>query len=978
MSPTVRALLEAARQARLIDQAMGKRLAASATAAGVSDIAGLARFLAGPSGPGGQLAGRLGALLAPPDLCYGAWLPQARLQDGSPGETWLACDGSGSGSGSGSGKGRLGLLRVLPAGDIGEAEAEFLAPDETRRRFLRQFAICQQLNHPHLIGLLASGELPDGGVWFVSEHVESGDLANLQLLYGGRLAETQVLGIGAQIAGALAELDRLGLVHRAVSPASVIVSADGNVKLANLFRARASEATDLTTCNTSTAGGDFDSTWQPPETAFDSRGWTIRSDVYALGCVLFSCLAGRPPFQGKGPEVLHGHVAQPPPDLAELISGIDPATCDVIGACLRKSPERRPAPATVRDVLTAIRTRLASRSDTSSRLAADTRGPGTSASERSSVRTPLPGVGPRRRKISLAGDLADVPMNEVLQTLSRVKASGVLELSDAGGALQGLIIVDGNPVGLRLGEPELAELSERLADVPGLDVSRLRARLAGTGSAQGRLSALVSEALVAEEALIAEQTNQLFDAITRRFLGHGGAFDFVGDDGTSGAVAAEVAAARERPLQLNLNQLLMEAARQLDELTMLSRLQPAPWNVPVLDPVKAEAVRSEFAWWPERAVLAGLDGATSLGGVIHLAGMSHAIPVRLISQLANRGDLTFMPYATLLARAEALSSQPRAAEVYARAALASRPGDVRAGAVFARCLAAVEPNGDEPNGDEPLAFTSFTSITSTASNIRSNPAAEVDAALAALTPAPGPVLQGAIADAAVCPWLALITEADGSGMAVHLFAADLLSEITLGKLAKPPAHVSLRKYPEQQFLAESQQLSRLHCTLSLAGGVAAVRDLGSANGTRLDGARLTTNGEPKALLQREHALRLAEVIELRLRPIPQSAAMPQIPGAARQAAAVGMAALAIERVGNRPELGYAIVRHRLSVGGPGADLCLPGLAAGAQLFIGRVAGAWLVADANRPAVWRPLGLGGRFTAGSVTFHAVAGSFELYH
>ena len=958
MSPTIRALLEAARQARLIDQAMGKRLAAAA--AGVSDIAGLARFLAGPSGPGGQLAGRLGALLAPPDLCYGAWQPQARLQDDSPGETWLACDGNG----------RLGLLRVLPAGDIAEAEAEILAPVETRRRFLRQFAICQQLNHPHLIGLLASGELPDGGVWFVSEHVESGDLANLQLLYGGRLAETQVLGIGAQIAGALAELDRLGLVHRAVSPASVIVSADGNVKLANLFRARASEATDLTTCNTGTARGDFDSTWQPPETAFDSRGWTIRSDVYALGCVLFSCLAGRPPFQGKGPEVLHGHIAQPPPDLAELISGIDPATCDVIGACLRKSPERRPAPDTVRDVLTAIRTRLASRSDTSTRLAADTRGPGTPASdrERSSVRTPLPGVGPRRRKISLAGDLADVPMNEVLQTLSRVKASGVLELSDAGGALQGVIIVDGNPVGLRQGEPELAELSERLADVPGLDVSRLRARLAGTGSAQGRLSALVSEALVAEEALIAEQTNQLFDAITRRFLGQGGVFDFVGDDGTSGAVAAEVAAARERPLQLNLNQLLMEAARQLDELTMLSRLQPAPWNVPVLDPVKAEAVRSEFAWWPERAVLAGLDGATSLGGVINLAGMSHAIPVRLVSQLANRGDLTFMPYATLLARAEALSSQPRAAEVYARAALASRPGDVRAGAVFARCLAATEPNGDEP-----LSFTSFTSITSTA-----NPAAEVDAALAALTPAPGPVLQGAIADAAVCPWLALITEADGSGMAVHLFAADLLPEITLGKLAKPPAQVSLRKYPEQQFLAESQQLSRLHCTLSLAGGVAAVRDLGSANGTRLDGARLTANGEPKALLEREHALRLAEVIELRLRPIPQSAAMPQIPGAAPQAAAAGMAALAIERVGNRPELGYAIVRHRLSVGGPGADLCLPGLAAGAQLFIGRVAGAWLVADANRPSVWRPLGLGGRITAGSVTFHAAAGGFELYH
>ena len=949
MSPAVRALVEAARRGRLIDPAMSKRLVTAA--AGVSDVAGLAQFLAGPEGPGGQLAGRLGSLLASPDATFGAWRPQARLLDGSAGEAWLASDGSGP----------LALLRVLPAAGLGAGAT--LAPAEARRRFLRQFEVCRQLNHPHIVGLLGSGELADGGLWFAVEYAESGDLSDLLRLYGGRLAETQALGLGAQIAGALAELDRLGLVHRAISPAAIIVSADGGAKLGNLFQARSSETSDFTIMGT-IVRSDGDCTWMPPEAVLDAGDWTIRSDVYALGCVLFACLGGRPPFIGASPEVMHGHVSQPPPDLRGLVPGLDRASVDAINACLAKEPSRRPTAKLLSEVLLAARARLASRSETSNHHSSSV----ADNSERapSTLRTPRPGTAPRRRRISLAGEFTDVPMNEVLQTLSRVKATGVLQMCDARGVAQGLVVLDGEPAGLLAGEAELSELAERLCDVPGIDLARIRSRLAGQGTPAERLASLSREGLVAEAALVEELTAQLFDAITRRFLEHAGAFTFLSDDGQDALAEAAVAIARLRPLTINLNRLLMEAARQLDEWTALHRRLPGPWALPVLDPIKAESARTEYAWWPERAVLATIDGATSLGGVIALARASSCAALRLIAKLTDRGDLGFVPLETLIARAEALADQPLAAEPYARAALATRPGDPRAALAFARCLAAVAfDHGAEAVLNTPAPTTG-----------RMIDQGLAEAAHAALTPIPTSTLVGRIEDAYAGEWLALLSAADGSGLGLHLFAADLLGVVQLGKLAKPPVLLSLRKYPEQLFLSESQQLSRSHCALALGDSGATLRDLGAANGTWLDGVRLAANGEAPVLPRREHRLQLAGVIDLNLRLLTLSARLPGVPGTPVPESAVS--ALAIERVGNRPELAYALVRHRLGVGGAGAELCLPGFAPGVQLLIGRSAGRWLWSIVPQCTTWKPLILGQPIAVGGMTLQAAAGAYGFYH
>jgi len=948
MSPAVRALVEAARRAHLIDAGMSKRLVTAA--AGVSDVAELARFLAGPDGPGGQLSGRLGSLLAAPDATFGAWRPQARLLDGSAGEAWLASDGSGP----------LALLRVLPAAGLGSEST--LAPAEARRRFLRQFEVCQQLNHPHIVGLLGSGELTDGGMWFAVEYAESGDLSDLLRLYGGRLAETQALGLGAQIAGALAELDRLGLVHRAISPAAIIVSADGSAKLGNLFQARSSETSDFTIMGT-IVRSDGDCTWMPPEAVLDAGDWTIRSDVYALGCVLFACLSGRPPFIGASPEVMHGHVTQPPPDLRSLVPGLDGASVDAINACLAKEPSRRPTARLLSEVLLAARARLVNRSELSSRYSS-----GATNRERtpSSLRSPRPGTAPRRRRISLAGAFTDVPMNEVLQTLSRVKATGVLQMYDAYGVAQGLVVLDGEPAGLLADEAELSELAERLCDVPGIDLTRIRSLLAGPGTPAERLAALSRDGLVAEAALVEELTAQLFDAITRRFLENAGDFTFLSDDGEDDLAEAAVAIARQRPLTINLNRLLMEAARQLDEWTALHRRLPGPWALPVLDPIRAEAARVEYAWWPERAVLATVDGATSLGGVIALARATSCAAVRLIAKLTESGDLGFVPFETLIARAEALANQPLAAEPYARAALATRPGDPRAVLAFARCLAAI----DFDHRAEALLITPAPTTARTIDQGLS------EAVHAALTPIPTATVVGRIEDAYAGEWLALLSAADGSGLGLHLFAADLLGEVQLGKLAKPPVLLSLRKYPEQLFLNESQQLSRSHCALALSDSGATLRDLGAVNGTWLDGVRLAANGEAPLLSRREHRLHLAGVIDLNLRLLTLSARLPQVPGTPMPESA--LSALAIERLGNRPELAYALVRHRLGVGGAGAELCLPGFAPGVQLLIGRSAGRWLWSMVPQFSIWKPLMLGQPISVGGMTLQAAAGSYGFYH
>jgi len=140
-----------------------------------------------------------------------------------------------------------------------------------------------------------------------------------------------------QIAAALDTAHRAGLVHRDVKPANILVTADDHAYLTDFGIAKRESQTDLT--RTSAFLGTVD--YCSPE-QIEHRHVDARTDIYALGCVLFHCLAGRPPFQRDSQlAVVKAHLVDPPPLLGRLVPGLPARLDDVIETALAKHPQLR-------------------------------------------------------------------------------------------------------------------------------------------------------------------------------------------------------------------------------------------------------------------------------------------------------------------------------------------------------------------------------------------------------------------------------------------------------------------------------------------------------------------------------------------------------------------------------------------------------------------------------------------------------------
>ena len=161
---------------------------------------------------------------------------------------------------------------------------------------------------------------------------------------------------------------------------------------------------------------------------------------------------------------------------------------------------------------------------------------------------------------------------------------------------------------------------------------------------------------------------------------------------------------------------------------------------------------------------------------------------------------------------------------------------------------------------------------------------------------------------------------------IALFARPRL---TLGKLKDASVDICLRNYPEDVHRADCMRISRQHAVIAVdsAGGFL-IQDLGSANGTAVDGVPLVS-GRPVGLSPGlDHVLEVAQVVTLRARAVPS------------RAAATGCAVLVLGRAKNRPGLSYALVREDVSLGGPGADIIVPGCPQGIAAWVGWSNGQW--------------------------------------
>jgi serine/threonine-protein kinase len=202
-------------------------------------------------------------------------------------------------------------------------------------RFLLEARTAAQLSHPHIIPIHAvrtTGQLR----YFAMKYIAGSSLDHV-LAEAGPLPVAIVQAVLAQVGSALDHAHRRGVVHRDIKPANIMLDEDGRAIVADFGIAKVSQGTGLTQTG-STVGTP---TYMSPEQC-TGKPVTGASDQYALGCVAFELLAGRPPFAHQEVvPVLLAHVSEVPPPLLQFRPDCPIELAAVIDKMLAKNPAER-------------------------------------------------------------------------------------------------------------------------------------------------------------------------------------------------------------------------------------------------------------------------------------------------------------------------------------------------------------------------------------------------------------------------------------------------------------------------------------------------------------------------------------------------------------------------------------------------------------------------------------------------------------
>ena len=216
---------------------------------------------------------------------------------------------------------------------------EDLAASLGPTRFLREIEIAAQLQHPHILPLLDSGNV-DGFLFYVMPFV-TGQSLRERIGREGELPLHEAVRLLMEVVDALAHAHAHGVVHRDIKPDNVMLSGR-HALVADFGVAKAvSEATGRNTVTTlGVAVGT--PTYMSPEQAAADPHIDHRSDIYAVGVMAYELLAGRPPFTGATPQqVLAAHVTEEPDPVSKRRPGVSPALEQVVMRCLAKRPADR-------------------------------------------------------------------------------------------------------------------------------------------------------------------------------------------------------------------------------------------------------------------------------------------------------------------------------------------------------------------------------------------------------------------------------------------------------------------------------------------------------------------------------------------------------------------------------------------------------------------------------------------------------------
>jgi DNA-binding NarL/FixJ family response regulator len=208
-----------------------------------------------------------------------------------------------------------------------------------RARFERECRLAAALDHPHVVPIFHAGA-ERGALYLTMRYIEGTDLRSL-LAEEQLLEPSRAVSIVAQVAGALTEAHRHGLVHRDVKPANVLIAVREGSEYAYLTdfgismdRVRTS---DLTQTGFAVGTADYMSPEQAQGVDVDSR-----ADIYALGCILYRALAGTVLYdKDSDVEKLWAHIHEPPPGLLGVRPELSPSLGVAVERALAKAPGDR-------------------------------------------------------------------------------------------------------------------------------------------------------------------------------------------------------------------------------------------------------------------------------------------------------------------------------------------------------------------------------------------------------------------------------------------------------------------------------------------------------------------------------------------------------------------------------------------------------------------------------------------------------------
>jgi serine/threonine-protein kinase len=204
-------------------------------------------------------------------------------------------------------------------------------------RFYREARLMAKLDHPNIIRSYGVGQ-EHGFHYLAMEFVDGGSLQDI-IKRDGKLSVGDATHVILACAHALAHAHELSVVHRDIKPDNVLLTRKGVVKVADLGLAKATEE-DLALTQSGVGAGTPH--YMAPEQAINAKYADARSDIYALGCMFFCLLTGRPPFTGESAlELLKAKEAGEVPPVRRLNPDVPDRLDLVIGKMAARKPESR-------------------------------------------------------------------------------------------------------------------------------------------------------------------------------------------------------------------------------------------------------------------------------------------------------------------------------------------------------------------------------------------------------------------------------------------------------------------------------------------------------------------------------------------------------------------------------------------------------------------------------------------------------------